>query len=269
MREIWEICDLLTMAAGTRRRPPNSGTRLVRRSRSRRSLLCRRVLWHLLGEAVLRGRVGQNHLWRPLSSSPCCGLWFDRRRHRTLCCRCHSAMGGHCRRRHRCCRCRWLSYHLAGICLNCLAPVQPDYWNSMTSCVRPPPPHAGRSHPPPSRSGWGPFWRICGHWDELNLFQGINYASLCSLAGQYDNPIPTRFLAPIDCLKIPAQSSLWQEVDSGESVTQSPSPPAINKQQFNEDGRKLSHSYGLLLFCNHCVPSLHRFKQNFVSVKFF
>jgi hypothetical protein len=24
------------------------------------------------------------------------------------------------------------------------------------------------------------------------------------LAGQYDNPIPTRFLAPIDCLKIPA-----------------------------------------------------------------
>jgi hypothetical protein len=25
-----------------------------------------------------------------------------------------------------------------------------------------------------------------------------------SLAGRYDNPIPTRFLAPIDCLKIPA-----------------------------------------------------------------
>ncbi len=28
-------------------------------------------------------------------------------------------------------------------------------------------------------------------------------AMLCSQAGQYDNPIPTRFLAPIDCLKIP------------------------------------------------------------------
>jgi hypothetical protein len=27
---------------------------------------------------------------------------------------------------------------------------------------------------------------------------------VCSLAGRYDNPIPTRFLAPIDCLKIPA-----------------------------------------------------------------
>ncbi len=34
----------------------------------------------------------------------------------------------------------------------------------------------------------------------------MNSASLCSLPGQYDNPLPTRFLAPIDCLKIPAQS---------------------------------------------------------------
>ncbi len=33
----------------------------------------------------------------------------------------------------------------------------------------------------------------------------MNSASLCSLAGRYDNPIPPRFLAPIDCLKIPAQ----------------------------------------------------------------
>ena len=28
---------------------------------------------------------------------------------------------------------------------------------------------------------------------------------MCSLAGWYDNPIPTQFLAPIDCLKITAQ----------------------------------------------------------------
>ncbi len=33
----------------------------------------------------------------------------------------------------------------------------------------------------------------------------MNSASLCSLAGRYDNPIPPRFLAPIDYLKIPAQ----------------------------------------------------------------
>ncbi len=37
-----------------------------------------------------------------------------------------------------------------------------------------------------------------------NRFQGMNSASLCSLAGRYDNPLPTRFLAPTDCLKIPA-----------------------------------------------------------------
>jgi hypothetical protein len=37
-----------------------------------------------------------------------------------------------------------------------------------------------------------------------NRFQGMNSASLCGLAGRYENPIPTRCLAPIDCLKIPA-----------------------------------------------------------------
>ncbi len=37
-----------------------------------------------------------------------------------------------------------------------------------------------------------------------NWFQGTNSARLFSLAAQYDNPIPTRFLGPIDCLKIPA-----------------------------------------------------------------
>jgi hypothetical protein len=30
------------------------------------------------------------------------------------------------------------------------------------------------------------------------------FRQLCSLAGRYDNPIPTRFLALIDFLKIPA-----------------------------------------------------------------
>jgi hypothetical protein len=33
----------------------------------------------------------------------------------------------------------------------------------------------------------------------------MNSGSLCSLAGRYDNPIPPRFLAPIDFLKIPAR----------------------------------------------------------------
>jgi hypothetical protein len=39
----------------------------------------------------------------------------------------------------------------------------------------------------------------------MNRFQGIDSVSLWSLAGRYDNPIPARFLAPIDCSKIPAQ----------------------------------------------------------------
>ncbi len=33
---------------------------------------------------------------------------------------------------------------------------------------------------------------------------GIDSADLCSLTGRYDNPIPTRFLAPIDCSKCSA-----------------------------------------------------------------
>jgi hypothetical protein len=37
-----------------------------------------------------------------------------------------------------------------------------------------------------------------------NRIQGMNSASLCSLAGRYDNPLPPRFLAPIDFLKISA-----------------------------------------------------------------
>ncbi len=37
-----------------------------------------------------------------------------------------------------------------------------------------------------------------------NWFQGMNSARLCSLAGRYENPIPPRFPAPIDFLKIPA-----------------------------------------------------------------
>jgi hypothetical protein len=41
--------------------------------------------------------------------------------------------------------------------------------------------------------------------EHRNQCQGINSASLCSMAGRYDNPIPTRCLAPIDFLKIPAQ----------------------------------------------------------------
>jgi hypothetical protein len=47
-----------------------------------------------------------------------------------------------------------------------------------------------------------------------NRFQGTNFARPCSLAGRYDHLIPTRFLAPIDCLKIPAQVCCGSQIDS-------------------------------------------------------
>ncbi len=47
-----------------------------------------------------------------------------------------------------------------------------------------------------------------------NRFQGINSASLCSLAGRYDNPLLTRLIAPIDCLKIPARRQDFYPVPS-------------------------------------------------------
>ncbi len=40
----------------------------------------------------------------------------------------------------------------------------------------------------------------------------MDSTSLCSLAGQYDNPIPTRSLAPVDCLKIPALFCMYDDV---------------------------------------------------------
>jgi hypothetical protein len=44
-----------------------------------------------------------------------------------------------------------------------------------------------------------------------NRFQGTNCASLCSLAGRYHNPIPTRFLAHTDGEKY--QHRLGLDVD--------------------------------------------------------
>jgi hypothetical protein len=62
-----------------------------------------------------------------------------------------------------------------------------------------------------------------------NRFQGINSASLCSLAGRYDNPIPTWFLDPIDRLKIPALKLLIRKADRMESWSR---PNGRNSQRF-------------------------------------
>ncbi len=64
-----------------------------------------------------------------------------------------------------------------------------------------------------------------------NRCQGINSASLCSLAGRYDNPIPSRCLAFIDFLKIPAllfdQNSVF-DLFSGHLV-----PTVSNKYRYH------------------------------------
>ncbi len=44
----------------------------------------------------------------------------------------------------------------------------------------------------------------------MNRYQGTSFIRLCSLPGRYDNPIPTQFLTPIDCLKTPALKNLPQ-----------------------------------------------------------
>jgi hypothetical protein len=61
--------------------------------------------------------------------------------------------------------------------------------------------------------------------------QRIDSASLCSPAGQYVNPIPTRSLASIDCSKLPAQIAIsrWSCRGEGEGVERvkmcGPTPP--------------------------------------------
>ncbi len=45
-----------------------------------------------------------------------------------------------------------------------------------------------------------------------NRFKGIDSSSLCSLAGRYDNPIPTWCLTSIDCSKIPSQAIKWRRL---------------------------------------------------------
>ncbi len=61
-----------------------------------------------------------------------------------------------------------------------------------------------------------PYFLTC--MGPRNRFQGMNSASLCSLAGRYDNPLPPRFLAPIDSLKIPALIT----IQSFEKIHQNP-----------------------------------------------
>jgi hypothetical protein len=63
---------------------------------------------------------------------------------------------------------------------------------------------------------------LCWHFETIkeprSRFQGIDSAGLCSLAGQYDNPNHTQFLAPIDCSEIPPLGSTCIELVEFRSV---------------------------------------------------
>jgi hypothetical protein len=70
-----------------------------------------------------------------------------------------------------------------------------------------------------NRVGKGLSYRpaVCGIFKLLRS-PGIDFASLCILAGRYDNPIPTPFLAPLYCYKIPAQAIQLGGIGSLESI---------------------------------------------------
>ncbi len=78
----------------------------------------------------------------------------------------------------------WCCFIFIECCTNCTL----ERWDNLSL-------RAFRRYPEPE------FWI-----KELRKrFPWIDSASLCSLAGRYDNPIPARFLASIDCSRIPAQ----------------------------------------------------------------
>jgi hypothetical protein len=83
-------------------------------------------------------------------------------------------------------------------------------------------PHSANRKLPDDRSVQSPNFEFLNFMEPKNRFQGIDSASLCSPAGQ-DNPILTRFLAPIDCLQIPALDSLA-----------APLPGSIKKQEYSQ-----------------------------------
>jgi hypothetical protein len=60
--------------------------------------------------------------------------------------------------------------------------------------------------------------RICKHLRSPGIDSEKSIPQPSSLASQYDNPIPTKFLAPIDCLKIPAQKKDEKRIGGGQRV---------------------------------------------------
>ncbi len=89
---------------------------------------------------------------------------------------------------------------------------------------------------------------------------GTDSASLCSLAGRYDNPFPTRFLPPIDCSTYNASTASISQLKFP-SFRSSPSIPHIPFLTFHSsssisDSFHLSSFIHRLLFLNFLSPQL-------------
>jgi hypothetical protein len=77
---------------------------------------------------------------------------------------------------------------------------------------------------------------------------GIDYASLFSLTGRYDNSIPARFPAPIDCSQIPAhRARIFKFLRNPSIDSNEPIPPGC-----------LAFRAGTTTLFLYSVPSPHR-----------
>jgi hypothetical protein len=73
----------------------------------------------------------------------------------------------------------------------------------------------------------------------------MNSASLCSVAGRYDNPITPQLLSPIDSLKIPAQDKIvLYRHDEPNEPKEGPALFVLHKSPFASDSTiSRGHSY--------------------------
>jgi hypothetical protein len=100
--------------------------------------------------------------------------------------------------------------------------------------------------------------------DPRNRFQGIDSASLCSPAGRYDNPIPTWFLAPIECLKIRAQVRMRKERNCTYTERQAGRKEDIGTRKCRVT---VSGPRERLLALEHCIKWPFREMENISTVE--
>jgi hypothetical protein len=95
-----------------------------------------------------------------------------------------------------------------------------------------------------------------------------NPPGLRSLAGRYDNPIPTRFLAPIGCLKIPAHKKSSPPPPPKGSKYQSMQEKKARQIRYTVIFSKHKRTGGLSQFAVFCHTSANCTKGNALYVPF-